>query len=415
MRVVASGSRNPVLRLFPHILLMATVGCATDLRDTGILWYAEQQNRRVHKLDLEVDNDVIVDAAGGFSGLRASLDSRQLAYGKDGRIFVAGEMGEVVELIPGAGELQMIDVTWHRGGWLTYSTQMQGLYDTAIAQPPSEPRLLGSSGHAVVSPDGAQVAYLRHADRTRPPVVGELVVETIDGSDQRVLSQGMGTPAFSPDSMSVLATDPGGRLHQFVLEDGSRKDLGFGGVDYATFRLDPRAYSYDGDHLLVAEPNAISTLSLQTGERMLRVERTDPWQLGPAMYIDEQSILYVAYQTSSTGDSLMATRRVILQRGAVAEELLSSDDVYSPCGVVGAKYPDYVGILCGGVLHVLDNQDGSIVSSVPCDGLLGFESQGDGVVVMDGGGSYVRYVGGSGESATIATIAVGGSSAAYTP
>jgi hypothetical protein len=398
----ASGLRR-IRPIFLCAWVLASAAC-TQLDPSGTVWYGRQDSRDLSRLSLHSGVEEIVDSRGPYATLVADRGSRQIAYVSDGRVMAGTSDGELTELLS-AGDLTETALTWHSGGWLSYPVQHGGAYQQAIARPPATGRLLDGGGHPVISQDGRFVAFCRESRDPSGEIVEDLVLESIDGTSLRVLGRNSDWYGlvFSPDSTSLAATHSNGTMFQFWTEIESERSLGVGyGVPDA-LRLEARAYSHDGERVLIWTPEGIAALSFTSGERELVVPASDDTsvQLGFAFFVDESSVAYSTLQKKGTGDTAERTRRIVLQRNGVTHVLVTSGPGLgsSYCGPVALEFGRRIGIQCDGHVQVFSVEDGTAIFAAVSDEFLGSDAQLRAVVVQRG--NTIMYIDDVGNESTV--------------
>jgi hypothetical protein len=119
-----------------------------------------------------------------------------------------------------SGEDALNTVAWTPDGSTVVASNFDARIDVVTVADGQRRTLIEDGVAPVLSPDGAQIAYMRHFEH---PEGGEIWVAGVDGSDPRRVTISLTPPTWAPDGSVLLASDPDGWFT--VRPDGTDKTI----------------------------------------------------------------------------------------------------------------------------------------------------------------------------------------------
>ena len=377
------------------IVALASISsaCSTSPDLEGTLVYRTRDQIRV--LDLATSRDELIDT-GNFGSLSIAPDARHVAYAATDRILRIADRTRSIRRLPGGGCATTAD--WVSSSVLTYcvdnGTRVLPSLDGEL------PRLVTGYG-ASVSNDGTTIAFVNGR--------GDVVIETVDGRDQRVLLPAEGPrvqfsiAGFTPDQRAILVWDfdssPGVRI--VSVADGSSvviDEVRFMGTPFGTPRfLGASVYSADQTELLLQSWEGIVAVTLATGAKRVVATFGDRVSAGAAGFLDEGRVIWVRVEDHSVSDigSFALSLHVAGPTPDDDVALVTSDRrnvrwssiAVSPAGFVALPSEVSFVRLDGTVLERNDSSTGQS----PLDEILALTSDGNGVIAASSE-HEVRYL-----------------------
>lgn len=202
-----------------------------------------------------------------------SPDNSRLAFTRRGEIWLWQRGGEARKLASAGGEIRRLQ--WSPDGTCLLFVSHRGDYSFVALLDPDRPRIrfldpgLGFSVEPVFSPDGRQVAFIRHLDapagsaRDSGPYWSIRIVDAVSGSARELWAAPPGAGGryyesrgqdlfWSEDGQLVFPWERSGWLHPYALDaakGGTPRDLTPGAFEVEMFTLgaDGRSLVYAGN------------------------------------------------------------------------------------------------------------------------------------------------------------------------
>jgi dipeptidyl aminopeptidase/acylaminoacyl peptidase len=202
-----------------------------------------------------------------------SSDGKRLAYTRRGEIWLWQRGAEARKLASAGGEIRRLQ--WSPDGSRLLFVSHRGDYSFVALLEPGQPRIrfldpgLGFSVEPVFSPDGRQIAFIRHldapagAERNSGPYWSVRVVDSGSGAARELWAAPPGAGAryyesrgqdlfWSKDGQLVFPWERSGWLHPYALDPGkggAPRDLTPGAFEVEMFMLgaDGRSLVYAGN------------------------------------------------------------------------------------------------------------------------------------------------------------------------
>ena len=409
------------------VLLLALVAaCGADPAVTGTLVYSEQGTQHIRLLDLASGTSNLIDG-GQFGSVSIAPDAQHVAYeGADRIVKVADRAGTITPILPGGGCTGTPE-------WLTNSALAYCIGTASYSGTMLLPSLDGASprfmrGGVTVSPDGTLVAYVN--------AEGDVIVENMDGTAQRVLVPSKDptamypswmVTAFTPDQEGLVLFDFGVHPNQLdivALADGAmvtvdNTSLGYGPIANPVFR-GASPFSPDGTELVAQTSGSLIAITLATGATRQLATLDTRVTSGGAVFVDAEHVLWVRVENHSVSDIGLYTMSVHVAGPGGSDVVLIDGAQNELWQSIAVSPAGFVAVPAAALLVALDGTVLVSNDTLRADDVLGVTPDNQGVIVHSFDGT-IRYVDAGGASRDLAqTPTAGGPEvvepyAAYSP
>lgn len=338
---------------------------------------------------------------GTHGSLSFSPNARWIATvapNRDVRVF--GRDGtKRMDLLPGGGDCASTPL-WYGDTLQWCISDGRGLGTVFLPDVKGTPRRINALS-LVVSPDGRRLAYLQIDPLDAGPR-GDLVVENVDGTSQRVLASGIevNPRAFSADGEFVVVDELvdalRSRVTRFSVADGSATLLG----DGATVSLPANgpsevSRSPDGSEILVMNDRELRAWNITRLEQRLLATLAPGIRVQGAGFLDPDRIVYVEHRDESLGDIGMFHESVHVIDASSDVRVTPDGGLNAACFIAGVgTSTEVIAVDCDGARLV--TFDGTVLAraedAFQVVGLVGDES-GMISVRFDGTIDFVPVVG----------------------
>ena len=364
----------------------------------GVIAFAEPQTLDLRVVDVETGTDKLVDR--GFHGsLSISPDGLWIAaVSTDRNVRLFGRDGTKRLSLPPGGNECFGTPTWHGDALDWCFEDGEGEARVLLPVATGTPRRIATT-NIVFSPDQALVAYTRR-NATSAPEHGDLVLENVDGSGQRILAtEVVQFPAmFSADGRFLLAVEfSGGTSHvlRFSVEDGSRTMIGDGSV--ARPLLPQARLGLDGSEILAAAGQDVFAIDIASGARRAIATLEPETFLIGAAFLDREHVLYMTRRIQSTGD-VEVIDEILHVVAANSDTVLTSG-----CHVAGiAPTRGFIAVSCPGGGATVMTFDGLGIFDRAGVEALGFTPDELGIIAVGDDGA-IEYLGFEGHTRALGT------------
>lgn len=325
-----------------RLLLGLLAACSTTQvgPGTGTVVYSEVDTGHVRALDVASGRDWLIDDGGAFGALAISSDGQHVAYvGADAVVRVAGIHGGVTALTPPNGNTLTTTCvpgpTWGPNDSFAYCIYDRGYSSYGFMPGPAGPaRKLAATDNLVISDDGSTLVY-HHG---MPPELGDVVVESADGSGQRVLEPSVVEVQlhFTPDGQHVVAdAELLDAVHVVVhaVRDGATMDLGpgslFGAIDGGSL------FSPDRSEVLAVLGDELVAVNVTTGAKRHFAAVGSDVIIEQAAFVDADHVIYLREQDTliAQPDAYQATRSLRIASSSGETILVPDTDTQAYCSV----------------------------------------------------------------------------------